>query len=108
MEAVRIEGTAAGDPRVVLRTALRKQIQRTVISVGGVVHRLQLVGVRRGTDRNQRSILITVTTDSSTDCAHVHISRERLEYPEFVASLLAHAMRAVLMNELPPDGVEAI
>jgi hypothetical protein len=108
METVRIDGTG-GAPRglrVVLRETLRKQIQRTVISVEGVAHRLHLVDVR-ATDAGRETILITVTTDNTRDCAHVHISRDRLEYPDFVASLLAHAMRAVLMNELPPDGVEA-
>jgi hypothetical protein len=110
VEAIRIERTREGEAgsRVVLRDALRKQIHRTVISVGGVTHRLRLVGVRLGTDRKRRSVLITVTTDNSRDCAHVQISYARLENPEFVASLLAHAMRGVLTDELPPDGVEAI
>jgi hypothetical protein len=93
---------------VVLRDALRKQIQRTVILVAGVPHRLHVVGVRRGSHQSRRSVLITVSTDQTNECAHVHISRDRLEYPEFVVSLLAHAMRGVLMGELAPDGVEAL
>lgn len=110
MEAIELKeaGVLPRGSRVVLRDALQKQIQRTVISVEGVAHRLRLVGVRTGADTKLRSVLITVTTDNTDDCAHVHISRARLEYPDFVASLLAHAMRAVLMNELPPDGVEAV
>jgi hypothetical protein len=110
MEAVRMERSKVlpRDRRVVLRDALRKQIQRTVISVEGVAHRLRLVDVSPGTDKRRRSVLITVSTDSTTDCAHVTISRDRLEYPDFVVSLLAHAMRGVLMGELAPDGVEAL
>jgi hypothetical protein len=96
------------ESRVVLREGLRKQVQRTVISVGGVGHRLRLVDVRPGTDRNRRTVLITVTTDNTHQCAHVHILLARLDDYEFVASLLAHAMRAVLTGELPADGVEAV
>ena len=92
----------------VMRAGLRKHIQRTVISVDGVVHRLRLVAVEPGPSRKSRSILITVTTDNTSARAQVHLSRERLEYPDFVASLLAHAMRGVLTGELPPDGIEAL
>ena len=109
MEAVRVErARVVSLESRVLRDPLKKQIQRTVISVKGVVHRLRLVAIRPGTHRQRPTLLITVTTDRTRECAHVHIARERLEYPEFVASLLAHAIRAVLTGDLPPDGVEAL
>ena len=109
MQAVRIErGVVPREGRVVLREGLRKQIQRTVISVDGVPHRLRIVDILRGTDPSRQTIVITITTDNSEACAHVHISRDRLEYPDFVVSLLAYAMRALLKGELAPDGVEAL
>ena len=109
MQALRIDrGVLPRDGRVVLREALRKQIQRTVISVDGVPHRLRIVDTHRGADPGGQTIVITITTDNSKSCAHVHISRDRLEYPEFVVSLLAYAMRALINGELAPDGVEAL
>ena len=94
--------------RAVLRDRLRKQIERTVISVHGVPHRLRIVGVRQGAQKPRLTFVITVTTDNTREEAHVHIASERLDYPDFVVSLLAHAMRAVLTNELPPDAIEAL
>ena len=109
MEAVRVERARviALESRA-LRDPLKKQVQRTVISVNGVAHRLRLVAIRPGPPSPRPTVLITVSTDRTRECAQVHIARERLEYPEFVASLLAHAIRAVLTGELPPDGVEAL
>ena len=110
MEAVRLSRAAVIPlkSRTVLRDPLRRQIQRTVISVDGTAHRLRIVAVRAGTHKGRRTVLITVSTDKTHAEAHVHIACERLEYPEFVASLLAHAVRAVLTNELPPDAIEAL
>ena len=110
MKAIRLRRAAVAPlkPRLVLRAPLRKQIQRTAIPVNGIDHRLRLVAVRPGTPKRCRTVLITVTTDRTHKRARVHISHERLEDPAFVASLLAHAMRAVLMNELTPDEVEAL
>ena len=109
MQALRVDrGVLPRDGRVALREGLRKQIQRTVISVDGVPHRLRIVDILRGTDPSRQTVVITITTDNSKACAHVHISRDRLEYPEFVVSLLAYAMRALIKGELAPDGVEAL
>ena len=109
MEAVRVDRArvVALESRA-LRDPLKKQVHRTVISVKGVAHRLRLVAVRPGSRKQRPTLLITVGTDRTRECAHVHIARERLEYPEFVASLLAHAIRGVLTGELTPDAVEAL
>ena len=108
MEAVRAGGRLPETRKVVLREVLRKHIQRTMFSVDGVKHRLRLIAVHAGPDAGVGSVLITVTTDHTRRNAEVHVSRARLESPEFVAALLAHAMRAVLTGELPPDAVEAL
>ena len=108
MEAIRLERDLPESRKVVLREVLRKQIQRTIISVDGVTHRLRLVEAIAGPDPATRSVRITVTTDNTRRNAEVHLSRARLERPEFVACLLAHAMRAVLTGELPSDAVEAL
>lgn len=111
MDAIRFDRVVEADsldPPVVLGHVLRKQLRRTVFSVDGVAHRLRLVSVEPGADGHTSSVVITVTTDRTRQCAHVLLARERLEYPEFVASLLAHAIRAVLTGELPADGVEGV
>jgi hypothetical protein len=108
VEAVRVERDLPEGRKVVLRDVLRKHIQRTIISVDGVAHRLRLVEATAGPDSGTRSIRITVTTDNTRRNAEVHVSRARLESPEFVASLLAHAMRGVLTGELPSNAVEAL
>ena len=105
---MRLERDLPEGRKVILRDVLRKQIQRTIISVDGVTHRLRLVEATSGPDPSTRSVRITVTTDNTRRNAEVHLSRARLESPEFVASLLAHAMRAVLTGELPSDAVEAL
>jgi len=110
MEAIRFDRVVEVDSLespAVLGRVLRKQLRRTVFSVDGVAHRLRLVSVDPGGDGHTSTVVITVTTDRTRQCAHVYLARERLEYPEFVASLLAHAMRGVLTGELAADGVEA-
>lgn len=110
MEAIRFDdraGSGRADSRVVLRNTLQKQLRRTVFSLDGVAHHLRVVSVRPGADRRVASVVITVSTDNTRECAQVHVARERLDSPAFVASLLAYAMRAVLTGDLPPDGVEA-
>ena len=109
MEAVRVDRARvlALESRA-LRDPLKRQIHRRVILVDGIAHRLRLVAIRPATHKRRPTLLITVTTDRTRACAHVHVARERLESPEFVASLLAHAIRAVLTGELPSDAIEAL
>lgn len=108
MEAIRVERDLVETRKVVLREVIRKQIQRTIFSVDGVTHRLRIVAVNPGPNPDVLTVLITVTTDNTRRNAEVHLSQARLDSPEFVASLLAHAMRAVLTGELPSDAVEAL
>jgi hypothetical protein len=108
MKAVIAESVLAESRQVMLRDVLRKHIQRTMFSVDGVSHRLRIVAVNPGPGLETSSVRITVTTDNTRRNAEVHVARARLDRPEFVSSLLAHAMRGVLTGELPSDAVEAL